>query len=234
MGMKKMLVTVDWTGKFQCHDLLNIHTILFLTFKNSIISWLISLLQYVIFAMENEALISLKGNTIQLGFLIFLIFFFFKTSFFFIAWINAALLLVNNSLLARWSTFTQAFQAQGDLDSEHLEGWSPGGWSSRRVRAACPGDWGQSSSQAELTDPQPFDWQSLGQVLLRALAPVLCICVCTCGCVGQICTGLLRVVTIPSPICGNLVCKVISAASFQWKPWRSFPPLKKYLCLLFN
>lgn len=33
---------------------------------------------------------------------------------------------MNNSLLARWSTFTQAFQAQGDLDSEHLEGWSPG------------------------------------------------------------------------------------------------------------
>lgn len=63
-----MLVIVDWTGKFQWHDLLNIHTILFLTFKNSIISWLISLLQYVIFVMENEALISLKGKTIQLDF----------------------------------------------------------------------------------------------------------------------------------------------------------------------
>lgn len=44
--------------------------------------------------MENEALVSLKGNTIQIDFFI-LFFFFFKAGFFFIKWINLALLLAS-------------------------------------------------------------------------------------------------------------------------------------------
>lgn len=43
--------------------------------------------------MENEALVSLKGNTIQIDF--FILFFFFKAGFFFIKWINLALLLAS-------------------------------------------------------------------------------------------------------------------------------------------
>lgn len=46
--------------------------------------------------MENEALVSLKGNTIQIDFFILVFFFFFfKAGFFFIKWINLALLLAS-------------------------------------------------------------------------------------------------------------------------------------------